>query len=201
MIKYALIIVLLFESSISVGQTTKDKPMTKNQQYLEQAKRLIKEFEKELESDYLRESSMALVNVNLANELEDITRNLMRKATLYLWLELLQVIDKYIDPAFNPDEEVPIQTLPPQSDKPLVEGSKEYIEFKKTVAANELKLKNQGLQVLLQRENERISLKAEQFIRNNYSTLQPDELELRAAIDKQITNAKRKAELEKTFGL
>lgn len=175
---------------ITAPEVLKSQSMTNNQKHLDKAKLLIKDFEKEMEPDDLHDASVALVNVNLALEQEAIVRDVVRKAALYLWLELLQQLDKYMDPEFNEEEPMSLNVLPPQTTDP-----QEQAEYKKEVAANQAKLKNQSLQILLERENEQITKKSEAFIRSTYSSNPTDQVELKAAIEKVIENAARKEAL------
>src|SRR5260370_12981561 len=91
---------------------TRARPMTDNQKYLNEAQTRATEFETELEPERLRESSMALENVVLAKEHDTKTRTQFRANCLSMWLHLLQILDQFLDPNFNP-KDVPENLVQP----------------------------------------------------------------------------------------
>ncbi|MEP6901790.1 MAG: hypothetical protein ABJA66_08575 [Actinomycetota bacterium] len=192
---------------IAIPFLTKNKPMTENEKYLKEAQTRVKEFETEMEAERLREASMALENVNLAQEYDSKTRSRLRKDCLYLWLTLLQLLDQHIDPKFNADD-LPTNLVQPPSlsngvvlrpgaDPAKIDDPKLRAEYEKAIAENRAKAENYRLQTQLRRLNESIPPKAEEFIRNSYSSAASDQEELKTAIEKIITKPERKEDLSK----
>jgi len=179
--------------------------MTENQKYLKETRERIKGFEKELEPERLREAYMALENVSLAKEHVPKTRAQLRTDTLSLWLGLLQILDHHLDPDFNPEDgpEELVQPPPtsggvvlrPGADPALIDDPTARAEYEKAIAANRAKANNYRLQIHLGRLNERITPRAEEFIRNSYTTAPDDQEELKTAIEKTIEDPRRKARL------
>ncbi len=181
--------------------------MQDNEKYLNAAQARAKEFEAEREPERLREAYMALENVILAQEHDPKTRGQLRTDSLSLWLHLLQLLDRFLDPNFNP-EDVPeklVQPPPtsggivlrPGADPALIDDPKVRAEYEKAIAANRAKADHYRLQINLRRLEERIPPRAEAFIRNSYTSAPGDQEELQTAIDGIMKNPQRKARLLK----
>jgi hypothetical protein len=181
--------------------------MTNNQKYLSEAEAHEKEFEVELEPERLREAYMALENVNLQEEGDPGIHRQLRAKCLSIWLDLVQLLDRYLDPNFDPRdvpekivEPPPVQggvVLRPGADPALIADPKARAEYKKAIAANRAKANRFRLQINLHRLNERIPPRVEAFIRASYTSAPADQRELKTAIDTMITNPRRKADLLK----
>jgi hypothetical protein len=181
------------------------KPMTENQKHLKEAQAHTKAFEDKLEPELLREAYLALENVLLSEEDDpDILRQL-RAESLNLWLHLIQLLDRFLDPKFNPGD-VPGRVVqpppttggvvyPPGADPALIDDPIARAQYEQEIAANRAKTVHYAMQVKLRRLDERIMPRAEAFIRNSYSSTPSDQAELKTAIDKMITNTQRKAML------
>lgn len=181
--------------------------MKENQRYLDEARAHTKEFEADLEPERLREAAMALQNVILTRVHDPATRRQLRRESLSLWLYFLQLLDRFLDPKFNPDD-VPgegVQPPPtsggvlygPGADPALVDDPTARAEYEKAIAANRAKADRYRLQIHLRRLNGRIASQAEAFVRNSYTSDPGDQKELRAAIDEIIKDPHRKASLLK----
>ncbi|MFY0582731.1 hypothetical protein ACN28S_58150 [Cystobacter fuscus] len=177
--------------------------MTENQNYLEQARAHIQEFQAELETERLREASMALENVVLMKEHDPRTRARLRSDCLFLWLHLLQLVDGNLDPGFNP-EDVPINLVqppptsggvvyPPGADPALIDDPQKRAEYEKAIAASREKANKYRLQVQLHRVNDYIPPRVKAFIRDSYNSTPGDQRELKTAIEKNIKDVGRKA--------
>jgi hypothetical protein len=194
-----------------VGRTTTNQPekrsMTRNRKYLDEAEAHVKEFETEREPERLREAYMALENVSLSEEQDRVARAELRESCLSSWLRLLEVQDRFLDPAFNPKDVPPrlIQppptsggvVYPPGADPTLIDDPVARTKYEDAVAANRAKLENYRLQVHLHRLDERLTPRAEAFIRDAYTSDPRDQAELRTALDQIITHPPRKAALSK----
>ena len=73
--------------------------------------------------------------------------------------------------------------------------------FEKAIAVNNAKINNYRMQTLLRRLNEDIPPRAEEFIKNSYTSSEADQEELKTTIDKIIEKPDRKADLLKRFKL
>lgn len=181
--------------------------MTDNQKYLNEAQARVKEFEAELEPERLREAYMALEDVILVQETDPKSRARLRTNALSLWLHLLQLLDRFLDPKFNPEDvpEMLVQpppttgdvVYPPGADPALIDDPKARAEYEKAIAANRAKADHYRLQINLRRLDERITPRAEAFIRNFYTPAAIDQKELQTAIDEIIRDPRRKAGLLK----
>ncbi len=162
-----------------------------------------------MEPEHLREAYMALENV-IPNQEPDAERRAdVRTNCLSLWLHLLQILDRFVDPDF--DIKDPPDTLvqppptsggvlyPPGADPALIDDPKARAEYERAIIANRKKLQNYSLQVSLGRLNQQIPEHAEAFIRTNYTSAAHDQEELSSAIQASIKDPHRKEELS-TFG-
>lgn len=181
--------------------------MTENERYLKEAYKCIKGFEIEREPEQLREAYMALENIIWVHEGDPKVRLQLRKNSLSLWLHLLEFLNRFLDPNFNP-EDVPEKlvqpplisgdvVLRPGADPALIDDPKVRAEYEKAIAANRTKIDHYRLQVGLNRLNERIPPRAEAFIRDSYTSAPGDQAELRTAIDMIIKDRQRKKDLLK----
>jgi hypothetical protein len=183
------------------------KPMMENQEYLKEAQERAQGFEDTLEPELLSQAYLALENVILGEEDDPKIRGQLRVEALDLWLHLLQFLDHYLDPKFNPDDvpELLVQPPPtsgevvlrPGADPALIDDPKARAQYEQAIAANKAKTARYGLQTKLRRLDVRITPRAEAFIRNSYTSAPSDQAELKTAIDKWITNPQRKANLVK----
>ena len=181
--------------------------MTENQKYLKESQEMIRKFETELEPASLREAYMALENVILEQEQDLSARVHLRTECLALWLEMVQLLDKFLDPDFNRDDVPRLHVEPPPipggvvlrpgADPALIDDPKARAGYEKTIAANRAKQQKYRLQIHLQRLNDQIPPRAEAFIRNSYDLTPSDREELKTAIEKEIKNPTRKEELLK----
>ncbi len=179
---------------------------TENEKYLKEAQTRVKEFEKESEPERLREAYMALENVVLEQEYDARIRNRLRGECLTLWLEMVAILDRRLDPEFNP-EDLPENLVqppttkgvvyPPGADPALIADPKARAEYEKAVAANNAKINNYRLQTHLKRLNDQIPQRAAEFIENSYTESADDQKELKAAIDRIIENPARHADFSK----
>jgi hypothetical protein len=185
----------------------KKQTMTENNKYLQQAAAAIKAFETEKEPERLREAYVALENVNIMGEHIIKVRNQVRKTCLYLWLDLLQILDHYRDPKFEP-KDVPSklvdppkgpggEVLRPGTNPASISDPKERAAYEKAIADNRKKIENYRLQVQFGRLNDRIVTAAELFIRTYCVSSEKDRGELRVAIDAAIKTEKQKSDLLK----
>jgi hypothetical protein len=186
--------------------TLKKEYMLDNTKYLNEAQARIKAFDTTMEPERLLEASISLDHVNLSLESGANTRTQLRTACLSLWLNLIQVIDHYLDPSFNPDDVPPQQVEPPQvpggtlrsgASPSLVKDPKARAEYEKAIADNRKKAVNYRMQIQLNRLKDRISPRAEAFITNSYTSVLLDQIELKTAIEKIIKSPNRKKELLK----
>jgi hypothetical protein len=196
---------LVFPALLAIPVLLRDGKMTENQNYLKEARRQIVEFESHAESEKLTAAYTSLENVVLAQEDDPKKRAQLRADCLSTWLHLLQLLDRSLDPAFDP-KDVPeklVQPPPspdgsvlrPGANPALIQDPKARAEYEIAIAANRQKAQNYRLQIGLRRLNERLPQRAESFIRISYTALPNDQMELRAAIEKASLDSKRKTQL------
>ena len=181
--------------------------MTDNQSFLNEAKTYAKGFEDELEPESLKQAYESLENVQLTKEKDIVKRNQLRLNTLQLWLHLIELLDRHLDPNFNPDD-VPERLIqppptskgvvyPPGADPSLIDNPQARAQYEKEIADNQAKITNYTLQVKLRRLDERITPRTKEFIENSYSASEEDQKELTTKIDEMIENLQRKEDLKK----
>jgi len=197
-------ITIVIVASLLMGT---NKSMTENEKYLKEAQTRVKEFEEKSDPERLREAYAALENVVLEQEYNAKTRHQLRRECLALWLEMVGILDRRLDPKFD-SEDLPENLVqppptskgvvyPPGADPALIDDPKAREEYEKAIAANNAKIKNHRLQTLLSRLNEQIPPRAKEFIENSYTASDDDQKELKAAIDRLIVNPARHVEFSK----
>jgi hypothetical protein len=203
-VSLAVIILLVL---LEMFTQTVARPMTDNQKYLKEAQVRIKEFEAELEPERLRQAYMALENIILVQEHDNKSRTELRETVLSLWLQFLQILDRFLDSKFNPHD-VPNKLIqpppttggvvyPPGADPALIDDPQTRSEYEQAIAANRAKAEYYRLQINLRRLDEQITSRAEAFIRNSYTFTPSDREEAKAAILKTIKNPQRQERLLK----
>jgi len=184
-----------------------EKDLTQNQIFLQEAQAKTSAFEYELEAQRLREASLCLERISLAREVMPEDRAIMRKAVLIGWLKILALLDKHLDPDFDP-EDVPATTVqpprtakgvqyPPGAAPALIDDPKLRAEYEKAIAAERAKADHYRLQTHLRRINERTPPRADAFIIKNYTRSPLDEAQWKGVVDKLIENPARKEHLLK----
>lgn len=181
----------------------KANPMTGNQKCLNDAQKRIDEFKAELEPERLREAYIALANVDLDQERDPVTRARLRLDTFFSWMRLLQILDGFLDPKFDPGDVPAMLVQPPPTkdgvlyapgaDPTLIDDPKARSEYEKAIAENTTKAEHYRMQVHLRRLDERITPRVETFIRDSYASTPSDQQELRMAIEQTITAPARKS--------
>jgi hypothetical protein len=185
--------------------TRAGEPMTENETHLKEAQADAQGFQDKREPDLLRRAYVALENVILAKEGDPGARAQLRTSSLNVWLRLLELLDRFLDPEFNPDD-VPerlVQPPPtsggvvhrPGADPALIDDPVARAQYEEAIAANKAKTTHYVLQTKLRRLDERIVPRAEAFIRSSYTSDPRDQKELKTAIDGIITNPQRRAGL------
>ena len=192
---------------IATVMLTEANPMTENQKYLEEAQAGAREFEEKLEPELLKQAYLALENVILQEEYDPKIRAQLRTNSLALWLRLIQLLDRCLDPDFDPADVPERLVQPPPTPegvvyrpgaKPaLIDDPKVRAAYEKAIAANEAKTAHFVFQTKLRRLDERIFPRAEAFIQNAYGSGSDDQEELKSAIDAFIKDAERKERLSK----
>ena len=183
--------------------------MSENQKNLHKADAALKQFETEMDPERLREAYLALENVIVVEERDSARRSSLRRDSLDLWLHMLDLIDRFLDPQFDPNDVPELRVQPPPdsdgktypagSDPTLIKDPQSRAKYEKAIAANLAKANNYRLQINLRRLNQSIPERAESFIHKSYASTPEDQKELRSAIDKIIKNPARKAYLFKLF--
>jgi hypothetical protein len=174
---------------------------------LDEAWAHTRDFEKTHDPEALRAGYEALESVSLQGRHDPEARRALRAEALGLWLHMLALLDQLIDPRFDP-KDVPGRRVqpppgkdgivfPPGVEPERIDDPAARAQYQAAIAANDAKIEHYRLQVELRRLDERITPRAETFVREAYSSDPRDQAELRAAIDKTITHPPRKATLSK----
>lgn len=181
------------------------KTMGDNEKKLKAARSLVQAFESEKEPERLNEAARALQSVNLRREYDAVKRHELRAHCLATWLQILQIIDSNLQPNFDQRDVPPKSVQPPPTSSGVVyppgaapaviDDPKARAEYEKAVKENREKQENYRLQIYFKRLNEDISPVAEDFIRNSYVRVQNDRDEVKAAVEKTITDQTRKDRL------
>jgi hypothetical protein len=183
----------------------KGETMNENQKYCSKADKLINEFEKNNDPQLLDEADESLENVLIMEEKNPDIRKELRMSSLNLWVRLVGILDRLIDPAFNPDD-VPSRIVSPPEDSDGTTGkpgcSPETIKdpviranYIKAIADNKEKTRNYVLQVDLRRLEEQITPHAIEYIRKFITNTPADKSALRQFVDKYVRIAARKESL------
>jgi len=175
--------------------------MTSNEQYLDEAQLHINEFEAKPETERLREAYMALENINLAQETNPESRVKLRANVLSLWLRLLQILDRFLDPDFKPNDVPEKFVEPPQvpggvvlrpgADPALIADPQVRNAYEQAIVDHRTKTEQYRMQIYLRRLDGQIMPRAETFIRNSYTFAPSDREEAKTAIKNTIKNTKR----------
>jgi len=179
--------------------------MTQNQQFLMEAQAQVKEFEAKQEPESLSLAYQALENVTWVSEDNLEVRARLRTDSLLLWLEMLRLLDRLLEPDFDsadmPEKFVEPPPVPggvvlrPGADPAGIKDPKVRAEYEQAIAANRTKAERYRLQTLLRRLDERIAPRVDSFITQAYASSPDDDKEARTTIDKVIDDAGRKAHL------
>jgi hypothetical protein len=135
-----------------------------------------------------------------------VNRAKTQKECLALWLVLLQTVDEKLDPNFDPSD-MPVMRVvpppipgggapPPGADPSVIPDPKLRAEYQKAILANREKANDYRLQTRLRALNERITLRAESFLRENFAGEVAARKEANEAIENTIKNAHRKKRLQ-----
>lgn len=179
--------------------------MADNQQSLREANQFARQFEARPEAELLRDASLALEKIDLPQEHDARMRGRLRAESLAVWLHLLNLTDRYLDPNFN-RADVPATVVqppptragvkyPPGADPALIDDPQARAAYEEAIAANRAKAERYRLQVQLERIAPRVESGAEAFIRVAFSVAVADQAEIRAAIETGVQDRRRKAKL------
>jgi hypothetical protein len=201
-------------AALAIVMTTSNlgatSPMDNNRKHLEDAQAYASRFEKTLDAEQLQQAYLTLENVILAQEPPD-TRKTLRADCLRMWLQLLALLDQRLDPQFDPEQRPDLQVQPPDTangtsyapgaDPALIEDPVARAAYQRAIRENDAKIAAYSLQVRLHRLNERITLRAEGFIRSSYTFTPSDREEAKASILQTIKNPQRREGLLRKSGL
>lgn len=206
MMLLALSGVISLAVSLIAPLVVEGKSMEANERHLAVAQTNVNEFEVHLGPERLREAYVALENIYLEEETDHEARRVVRRNTLYLWLQVVQHLDRYQEPNFNPKDvpELLVQppptragvVFPPGADPALIDNPDARAEYENAIAANRSKAERYNFQTELRLVDEEVTPRVKTFIRNSYTSVPADQEELRNAILEIIKNTRRKAELK-----
>lgn len=197
----------LLAISLAGGGLAKANDMDENRQFLTHAREHLLEFQQSHAPELVSDAFAALQNVFLDREPDLDARPALRAELLAAWLQLIDQIDRNLDPKFDPGD-LPVLNVqppetsdgtlyPPGADPELIDDPKKRAEYEKEIAANNAKIVHYQEQSKLRRVNTRATVLVERFLRASYTSDIEDRQLLRTAFDKDLHDAKRKAELRK----
>jgi len=180
--------------------------MDSDTKHLQEAQAYAKRFEETLDSEQLRKAYLELENISVMQQAPGSSPAL-RADTLRMWLVLLALLDQQLDPSFDQEKMPDLQVQPPDTadgtsyapgaDPALISDPAARRAYERAIRDNEAMIANYGLQVRLHRLNERITARAETYIRHAYTFAPSDREEVQAQILKVIKSPKRQAALWK----
>jgi hypothetical protein len=140
--------------------------MSQGQEHLKKAQAHVAKFEAECEPEHLREAYMALENVSLVEERDPRARDQLRTDCLSSWLYLLELLDRFLDPNFDP-KDVPQRLVqppptrgdvvyPPGTDPALIDDPTARAQYERAITSNREKTIRYRLQIQLGRLQEQI---------------------------------------------
>ena len=160
----------------------------------------LAEFEQKKEPLCLQAASDLLEGIDLAKEPEAMKRLGLRRETLQLWLALVALIDKNLDPDFN-SKDLPSTSVapppsgnlayPPGADPKLISDPQARQRYEAAIKQNQQHAENYRLQTWLTRFDQSMSPKVEHFIRMSYTTVPGDQREVSETVKKLIRNPQR----------
>jgi hypothetical protein len=164
----------------------------------------LAEFEQKKEPQCLQAASELLETIDLAKEKDAMKRLTLRRETLETWLALVALIDRNLDPNFNP-QDVPSTgvapprvgnvSYPPGADPKLIADPQARARYEAALKQNKEKAENYRIQTWLKRFDESLSPKAERFVRMSYTTVPGDQREVNETVKKLIKNPQRASTL------
>jgi hypothetical protein len=167
----------------------------------------LAEFEQKKNPQSLQAAADLLEGVDLDKEPDATKRLTLRRETLETWLKLIALIDKNLDPGFDPDDVPSVSVTPPPSaagvaypsgiapaDIPDPEVRRQYEGMRKQ---NQDKAQRYNLQDKLRRLDKKLTPKSERFVRLFYTTVTGDQRELSELVGNLIPNQDRAAALRR----
>lgn len=164
----------------------------------------LAEFEQKKEPLCLQAASDLLDGIDLAKETDAMKRLVLRRETLEVWLALVALIDKNLDPSFNPKDLPSVSVIPPRSgnvalppgaDPKLIADPQARQQYEAALKKNKEHAEQYRIQTLLRRFDQSMSPKVERFVRMSYTTVQGDQRELSETIKKLVKNPQRASTL------
>lgn len=171
---------------------------------LKLAKTHLDEFRKTKDVESLQKTAAALESINLMDETDPAKRRSDRREALHLWFELLHRTDRSIDPRFDPEDRPVRNVVPPETggvsypsgiDPAAIKDQQTRKEYEKARHDNELKTERFAFQTKIRRLRERISSKAQHFVRTYYSTAAADRAEFSSVLNATVKDPERASKL------
>lgn len=210
MIQPALISILVVAVGASqAGKKPGTKHMIDNQKQLQEAQTFADKFEASREPDWLEKAQGALEDVVWNAERDLKARAEIRLRELDMWLRLVDLLDRHIDPAFDENDTPrklidppaladPTQgSLRPGASPSLISDPKLRSEYEQAIAANRAKIKRYEFQLDLRFLDQSIRPRAHKFVASAYKPTPEDRDEVKKAIERNIHSDREKAVLLK----
>lgn len=189
-----------------LGRTAeKEKLMTNTNQYERISARLAA-VTNSLETDVLKVVGKELERLAEEEDVRSGTTKEHRKNVLRTWLEGLAVIDRLLDPNFDPENVPQINVMPPLGTGLSSGASPDAIrdptlrrEYKRAIELNAQKSEHYHGQKALRDLDEKWSLKVQSYVQRNFTQKKDDIEEIQSLIDTCVTTKSRKKQLKKAL--
>ncbi|WP_148040978.1 hypothetical protein [Montanilutibacter psychrotolerans] len=177
--------------------------MTDNENYLLAAQLRAGEFRTSRDPELLVLAYRAISQVVPSDESAPDTKAAIQTKALHAWLGLLDLVDRNIDPNFDPNQRVFRQVSPPeQGDVVLMPGADPSLitdpvarkKYEEDIAANDEKLANIRRQTILRRIESDLAEGAVGAICSHYRAMRSKDA-LRNAVNELISAPERKTTL------
>jgi hypothetical protein len=164
----------------------------------------LAEFEEKKEPLRLQEAADLLEGIDLAKEADAMKRLVLRRETLETWLALVALIDKNLDPNFNPQDVPSVSVIPPRvgnvayppgADPKLIGDPQARQQYEAALKKNKEHAEQYRIQTWLRRFDQSLSPKVERFVRMSYTTVPGDQREVNETVKKLIKNPQRASTL------
>jgi hypothetical protein len=176
---------------------------------IEQAKSAVEDFEKTKAIERLEEAIRSLESLDLHAPEGAAQKLAERRKAVAAWLSALSVIDRSLDPGFDP-QDVPESNLtpPPTSsgvrypsgvDPKAIPDPAARAQYQEALARNREKADRYRFQDKLRRLESRASSDIDEFVRRFYTTAPADQNELKEIVEAAPVSPERKKKLMAPF--
>lgn len=175
---------------------------------LDQVASQLSAFEKTSLLDQLEEAVKVMESVSPFGPNKDMVLARTRKRKAELWLGLLVVIDKNLDPNYDKNVVIQLNLVPPPDggvrwpsgvDPKVINDPKARAEYEAALKANREKAERYNFQLGLHRIDTRVSMDVERFVQSSYAGSESDKKELDDILNRSTLSTARKQKLKRAL--